>query len=395
MTKELTIITPAELQNAGELLSISNEWLSKYKDRQSKLLEKAAKLGEKLTPELDEEMTKWQVSAKACVKKIKEDRMVYTSQFDAFKAKFTSIENELEKDLYAQIQAKRDISAAIYAREDREAREAAALKLKKEQEYIVLKAEAERQVKEKCAAILKEDKGDIFDAFNAADADTIDALEAELQGLEPGFSIKRWDEDIAPVLSSSLLSEKELNNIILNAKLGKFDLYSPYYKEEMANYAKYILSLFPIRRKEIAEGAESQAAAELKAKQEAVEEANRKEAERIAKEKEEEALNQAKIASELEEAKRKSEMTAAPIESYSISIEGKEGWMAIIAFYFQNMPVEIEKLGNVKLDSMRIFAEREAKKTGEMVLHEQVVYTEKYKAVARAQRKTGKETIAV
>src|SRR5690606_35773741 len=109
--------------------SQNDKWLDQYRTRQQNLLERAEKEGEKLSPLLDAEMNKFQVSAKQCVKKMKEDRMVYTSKMDAFKSEFTALENELEKDLYTAIQKKRDVSAAIYVKEQREKEQEEAKKL--------------------------------------------------------------------------------------------------------------------------------------------------------------------------------------------------------------------------------------------------------------------------
>lgn len=394
MENKLTIITPAELQNAGEIFAQNEGWLTKYRNSQEKLIAKAKKVGEKLTPELDAELTKWQVSAKACVKKMREDRMVFTSKFDEIKKEFTAIENELEKDLYSIVQAKRDASAAIYAKEDREAKAAADLALRKEQERIELIASAEAQVRQMYADLLADDKEDLFNAFNNCDAETIDGVEEMLAGIDTAFKIDRWHA-LVPAITSSIHTKEELDNIIVVAKIGKFDKVAPHYKAEIDGYAAHLLSLIPTRREEIAAGIASKAAEELKAKQDALEAANKQAAADKAAADLAEQQRQAQITADLAEAKRKSEMTAAPIESYSIEVTGKEGWQQIVAFYFQNADVELDKLGNVKLDSMKTFAERWAKSTGEMVVHDEVVYTEKYKAVARAKRATKRETVAV
>lgn len=394
MSTELIIITPAELQTATEVFTQNEVWLGQYKTKQAVLLAKALEVGEKLTPELDAEMTKWQVSAKAALKTMKENRMVYTSKMDEFKSKFTAIENEMEKDLYIAIQVKRDASAAIYAREDREAKAKEAQKLAKEQERITLLADAWQQVRAQYTATLEADKMEYFDAFNSATAETIDTVESILKDVDAVFKIDRWHA-LQPVIVSSLHTQVELDNIIVMAKVGKFDVVAPHYKTEVDGYAAHLLGMIPKRREEIALGAASSAAAELKAKQDAIDAANKKAAADKAALDLAEQQRQAKITSDLNEAKRKAEMTAAPIESYSIAISGKEGWLAIVSMYFQNAEVDLEKFGNVKLDQMRTYAEKLAKSDGIFIEHVEVKYTEKYKAVARATRKSGKETVKV
>src|SRR5690606_38229283 len=180
----------------------------------------AEKEGEKLSPETDKKIMDWQVSAKTCAKTMRTDRMVYTSKMDEIKSMFTSVENKLEKDLYSPLQALRDKSAAIYVKEQREAEVAEAKKLAKEQERIQLLADAEQQVRNAYADLLRSDKDELFTAFNGADSETIDAVEATLKSVNVTFKIDRWNS-IKPVLSSNIHTPEELENIVMNAKAGK------------------------------------------------------------------------------------------------------------------------------------------------------------------------------
>src|SRR5690606_24699969 len=110
MSTELSIITPADLSTAGDIFKQNQNWLSSYKSKHGKLLAIAKEEGDKLTPETDKKINEWQVSAKQCLKRMKDDRMVFTSKMDEFKKEFTSIENVLEKELYSQMQVIRDKS---------------------------------------------------------------------------------------------------------------------------------------------------------------------------------------------------------------------------------------------------------------------------------------------
>src|SRR5690606_4889338 len=231
----------------------------------------AEKEGEKLSPETDKKIMDWQVSAKTCAKTMRTDRMVYTSKMDEIKSMFTSVENKLEKDLYSPLQALRDKSAAIYVKEQREKEQEEAKKLAKEQERITLLADAEQQVRNAYADLLKSDKQELFNAFNGADATNIDSVEATLKEVNATFKVDRWDE-INPILSSQVHTVEELDNIVFNAKAGKFNAVAPHYKTEIDGYAAYLLSLIPARRLEISKGEkESKAAAELAEKERAVE----------------------------------------------------------------------------------------------------------------------------
>lgn len=378
MTTELSIIS-LDVESISGTLTRNEEWLSKYEASQAKLIALAEKEGEKLSPETDKKLMEWQVSAKTCAKTMRTDRMVYTSKMDEIKSMFTAVENKLEKELYTPLQIIRDRSAAIYVKEQREAEVAEAIKLKKEQERIALLADANQQVRNACVDILRSDKDELFAAFNGADASSIDGVEQVLEGVDSVFKIDRWNE-IAPILSSSLLDAGELENIIVNAKAGKFDAYAPHYKSEIDGYAKYLLSLIPQRREEIAKGAEeSKAAADLARKQRELEAGQQAEADARVQKQIDDAMKAAELDSKVAVEKGKS--AGKVVESYSIVVSNRDGWMQIFQLYFQNSG--IADLGNIKMDQMKAWCEKYAKSSGVFIEHDSIQYEEKYKAVAR------------
>lgn len=377
-TQELSIIS-LDVESISGTLTRNEEWLTKYEASQSKLIALAEKEGEKLSPETDKKIMEWQISAKTCAKTMRTDRMVYTSKMDEIKSMFTSVENKLEKDLYTPLQMARDRSAAIYVKEQREKEQEEARKLAKEQERITLLADAEQQVRNAYADILRSDKDELFTAFNGADSETIDAVEKLLEGVDSTFKIDRWNE-IIPVLSSQLHTEKELENIVMNAKAGKFEACAPHYKAEIDGYAKYLLSLIPQRREEIAKGdEESKAAADLARKQRELEASQQADADARVQKEIDDALKVAEMNSKIAVAQAKA--PSKSIESYGIEVLAREGWMQIFQMYYQNSGVE--ELGNIKLDQMKAWCEKYAKSSGVFIEHSSISYEEKYKAVAR------------
>src|SRR5690606_12552091 len=321
---ELSIITPAEMQTAVEIFTRNDQWLSKYETSHQKLIAKAKKEGDKLSPDTDKKLNEWQVSAKQCLKQMKEGRMVYTSKMDEIKKEFTAIENVLEKELYSQMQVIRDKSISIYAKEQREKEAEEARKLQKEQERIRLIADAEQQVRNAYADLLRADKDDLFHAFNTCNAETISGVEKLLKGMDTVFKIERWEE-IAPIINSSLLTKQEIENVIVNAKSGKFDKVAEHYKAEIDGYAAYLLSMIPQRREEIAKGVEeSKAAAELAKKQRELEAAQQAEIDAKANEEIADAMAKAemdaKIASEKAKSPSKPDRKSTRLNSSHVKI---------------------------------------------------------------------------
>lgn len=384
MNTELTIITPTDLQDAGGILRRNISYVEIYKKSHDKLLARAEKDGVKLSPETDKAINDWLVSAKLALKKMEEDRKPYTSKAQEFVKLFTTAENQISKDMYNSLQSVRDASVAAYAKEEEEKRRQEEKELRKKQERIELLSQAEQQVREAYAAILRDKKNNLLTSYEKSTPDTIGDLEYELKNIEPIFHFAQW-EAIKVNIKSDILDKRELDNIVTNSKLGKFDKCSAHFKSEVKNYANHLLSLIPARREAFKRGEASAEAEALRRKQEALQ----AEAERAAKAKAEaekaEKIMKEQLALQIEQANRKEEAPKArTIDSYSITVTEREGWMAIFQFYFLNS--NETDLGKIKLDQMKAFAEKQAKKTGEMIEHPGLNYEIKYKAVA-AKRK--------
>lgn len=350
-TQTLTVITPVDLQSAGNVLQMNNKMLKLYEKHYSRFLETAKKEGVKLSAETDKEINNYLVSCKKAFDAMQENRMPYTRKADEFKKLFTTIENSLDEYM-TELKGIRDKSVTAYRKEEEEARKIEQDKLKKAQERIDLLAKAEQQVREIYSEKLSEAKSKI-----ERGEDVKDALE---------FT---WWESISPEISSGLLSKEERQAIATESKLGKFDKCAIHYKDEIAAYKKHIDSLKD----------KSQAEAErIKAEQEASEAARVK-----AEQARQKALQEEQERIKLEQAKRAVQAPdARVVDGYTIKVIGADGWRAIVEFYLSNGGGDdLEKITGKQ---MRTFAEKMAKKTSERIEHEHVEYEKVYKSRAVA-----------
>lgn len=381
MTTAIAIITPAEIQSAGAILTQNTGWVEMYKRKQERLIAKAKAEGVKLSPETDAELDSFIVSSKIALKKMKEDREPFTRKMTEIQKQYTSLENEIEKVLNPEIQTLRDNSAAVYARELRDKEAAAAAKLRKDQERIQLIAEAEQHVREGYASILNGNKAQILEYFEQSNDETIIELENMLNNTEPTLKVDRWDA-IQPSLKS--LHGNDIPNIILNAKLGKYDLCADHYKKEMTAYMEYILSLVPERKEEIKAGLQSEAAEKLKKEQADAQEAQANASADATAKQVHVAIEQAKMESKIEVLSAKADAPRIA-DSYVINVLNRDGWMQLFQFYFERSTEE--DLGKIKGDQMKTFAEKMAKSDGLFIEHESIEYEEKFKAVSGRAKK--------
>ncbi len=372
-------LSQTDLQSAGAVYTTSINMLAKYSNKQAVLIEKARKCGEKLTKELDDELMNWQVSAKKAVKFMNETRAIYTEKAHAFIKAFTAIENELGKDLYEPIQHLRDTSARIHAEEAAEAARKEREELAAKQKRIDDIANLETQLRNGYAAYLAAVKNTMLTVYSNASLDQLDEAEQAVKGFVNGlFSKEEWE-------AIQLIGEKELIDEVRTQE--KFDKCAEHFTAEVTKYAQFVLQLFPARRLQLEQGiADNKAAEELRQKQEEEAEAIRVAAEKRAAEEATKAKQQANVTVLVSQANRQEEAPKT-IESYSMVVGSVDGWRAIVDYYLTNSGTALEDLGKVKLDSMRMFAEKQAKVTGEIVDHKDVVYEPKYKAVARVSKR--------
>lgn len=376
-------LSQTDLQSAGAVYTTSSNMLVKYANKQAALIEKAKKIGDKLTKEMDDELMKWQVSAKKAVKFMNETRTVYTEKAHAFIKAFTAIENELGKDLYEPIQRLRDTSARIHAEEAAEAARKEREELQRKQKRIDDIANLETQLRNGYAALLGETKRTILQVYSNFDLANAEEAKAAIQGfINAKLSNEAWE-------TITLVGSEELIGEVRTAE--RFAASSTHFTSEVTKYAEYILEMFPTRVSELEKGiADNKAAEELRLKQEQEAEEARLAAEKRAADEAAKAKQQANVTVMVAQANRQEEAPKT-IESYSVVVGSVDGWRAVIEYYLTNSGTPVEDLAKVKLDQMRVFAEKQAKATGEMVEHKDVVYEPKYKAVARV---TGKRRAA-
>ncbi len=376
-------LSQTDLQSAGAVYNTSIEYLGKRKSKFDSLIAKANANGDKLPKELDDELMQYQVTNKKAVSSIEAQRKPFTEKAHAFIKSFTAIENELGKDLYDPIQRLRDTSARIHAEEAAEAARKEREELQRKQKRIDDIANLETQLRNGYAALLGETKRTILQVYSNFDLANAEEAKTAIQSfVNAKLSNEAW-ETITLDGSEDLISEVRTEERFANS--------STHFTSEVTKYAEYILEMFPARVAELEKGiADNKAAEELKQKQGQEEEENRVAAEKRAADEAAKAKKQANVTVMVAQANRKEEAPKT-IESYAVSVGSVDGWRAIIEYYLTNSCTPAEDLAKVKLDSMRMFAEKQAKATGEMVEHKDVVYEPKYKAVARV---TGKRRAA-
>ena len=382
----LQIITPTDLQSAGAVLNQNTSYVEKYQNKSEILLKKAQADGVKLSPETDEDINKFLVSAKTALKKMEEDRKPFTSKLQEAVKLFTAQENKLKDEIYPKLQAVRDASVTAYAKEEAERRRLEQLELDKAKERVQLLADAEQQLRNAYADILAEDKGMLTNAFENADADNINEVEDILKNCDPKFTQEQFDE-IVLVLSPQYITISECDVIKEQAKSGKLEKIQSHYTAEIKNHANYLLTLIPQRRKEIEAGEASKAAEELRRKEAQALAAQQAEAERRAEEEASKRMAEVVLDSQIQQAERKASIPdAKAIESYSITVLKREGWAEIFKFYFTHSGAGVDELGSIKLDQMKAYAERQAKSAGLKIESDALEYEIKYKATARAKK---------
>lgn len=372
-------LSQTDLQSAGAVYNTSIEYLGKRKSKFDSLIAKANANGEKLPKELDDELMQYQVTNKKAVSSIEGQRKPFTEKAHAFIKAFTAIENELGKDLYDPIQRLRDTSARIHAEEAAEAARKECEELQRKQRRIDDIANLETQLRNGYAALLGETKRTILQVYSNFDLEQAEEAKSVITNfINAKLSNEAW-ETITLVGSDELIGE------VRTAE--RFATSSTHFTSEVTKYAEYILEMFPARVAELEKGiADNKAAEELRLKQEQEAEEARLVAEKRAADEAAKAKQQANVTVMVAQANRQEEAPKT-IESYAVSVGSVDGWRAIVDYYLTNSGIPAEDLAKVKLDSMRMFAEKQAKATGEMVEHADVVYEAKYKAVARVSKK--------
>lgn len=371
--------TTADLQSAGAVYNTAVGYENKYRATQANLLTLAKQSGEKLPKDVDDKLMAWQVSAKKAVKAMEDARKPITEKAHAFIKAFTTIENTLLKELYEPIQQARDVSARLHAEEAAAARAKEQAELAAKQKRIDDIANLETQLRNGYAAYLTSVKQTMLSVYSNATLEQLGEAEEAVRGFINGTLTQEAWLSIALIGADDLIAEVRTKE--------RFDACSEHFKGDITKYAEFVLQLFPARKIELEQGiADNKAAEELRKRQQEEAAQAAKDAQARADAEAMKAKQQATVTVMVAQANREVEAPKA-IESYAVVVGSVDGWRAIVDYYLTNSGVSAEDLGKIKLDQMRLFAERQAKSTGEMVEHADVVYEPKYKAVARATKK--------
>ncbi|MCX3266582.1 hypothetical protein OQZ29_17625 [Pedobacter agri] len=387
---ELQIITPEEVQSASAVLATTKNWVAAYQKKEAVLIAQADKEGIKLSVETDSAINDFLASLKKATKTANDARSPFTRRLDEIKGYFTAEENLL-KGLETKLQEKRNASVKVYTQEKAEQARKDQLKLDQAKARIELFAEAEAQIRNQYAAILKQDKQGLLNVFEALTLDNIAEFEEFLKADVLPLTEKIWSSvnaDLSNPLIYPLASTivDELDEICFKAKEGKFEKVAPHYQAEIKNYADHLLSLIPERRAELEEGKASAAAEELRKEQEAAAQLQQQQSEQRQAEQIKTQVGAAVIDVQIEQAHRGLSIPkASAIESYGIEVLEQAGWSEIFKFYTTHCDKDITE--KTTMNTMKLFAEAEAKRSGTIIESAYLHYEPKYKAVTRNTKK--------
>ncbi|RZJ88193.1 MAG: hypothetical protein EOO20_14265 [Chryseobacterium sp.] len=387
---ELQIITQEEVASASQVLATTKGWVAAYQKKEAVLIAQADKDGIKLSVETDTAINDFLASLKKATKTANDARSPFTRRLDEIKGYFTAEENAL-KALETKLQEKRNASVKVYSQEKAEQLRKDQLKLDQAKARIELFAEAEAQIRTQYANILATDKQRLLDAFSEITLEAIDDLETVLKADVSPLSKDVWEgfkADVSNVLVFPLASTipDELDEICSRAKEGKFEKVAPHYQTEIKNYADHLLSLIPERKAELEEGKASAAAEELRKEQEAATLLQQQQSEERQAEQVKTQVGAAVIDVQIEQAHRGLSIPkASAIESYGIEVLEQAGWSEIFKFYSTHCDKDITE--KTTMNTMKLFAEAEAKRSGTIIESTYLHYEPKYKAVTRSTKK--------
>lgn len=378
--------------------------------------------------ELDKRANNYLANVNTANKSMKESRAGVTQIMDQLKKMYTEVENELdpkkEGTIPNQIQAERDRYAKKCAAEAEERRREAERVAAKATEAINIKAEAEKRIFNKYNDYLRDRKMKLQHGFNEMTLENFEEMSQKLSDYHPALKEE--------VISSFQLGLYGSYHTADEIKAFTEDIIKAKYREYAANYVaeltllrdelvsqlaskKNELDEEKARKEEAEKIAKQQAEAKTKAAKEAAEKraAELKAAEEKAAEEKRlrEQEEQRKIDAEAAAAKNQeetkidiakqgeetmamfekeasiAEQAAAPEagQGYEIMVLHPVGYTQIFALWFEhegkNLP--IDKIGNIKLDQMKAWAEKFAHKQGTKIESKFIQYHESFKAVNR------------
>lgn len=386
---ELQIISEQEIQSASQVLATTKNWVAAYQKKETVLLNLAEKEGVKLTPSTDQAINDFLASLKKANKTANEARAPFTRRLDEIKGLFTA-EEALLKGLETKLQGKRDASVKVYVQEKAEQDRKDQLKLDQAKARIELFADAEAQIRSQYANQLNGDKVLLLHAFETCTLENIDSVAAMLDEVVGTFEQSVWDgfnasfdhELVSPLAA---LIPDEVVGICEKAKEGKFEKVAPHYQSEIKAYADHLLTFIPDRKIELEQGKTSAAAETLRTEQAQAAELQTQQSDQRQAEQVKSQVGAAIIDVKLEQAHRGLSIPKTQaIESYSIEVLEQAGWSEIFKFYSTHCDKDITE--KTTMNTMKIFAEAEAKRSGTIIESDYLHYEAKYKAVVKSKK---------
>lgn len=352
---------------------------------------------EGMTDELDKQLNDYQVKLKKTYELMNDRRTPITKIFDDVKKAFTSLEAKIDpkskENIYFKIQAERNKWAEKKAKEAAEKAKEAERKIAVEKERIEAQTQIESQLQMYFNNHLSSLKQSINSEFERMTLETAEAFKKKISGYTPAYNFNHFELFKANVFTNYLTSE-ELNNVLINVKAGKFDQFALDFKTQLTDLKTSAIEKIPSKVKELTEISNANEVEKARLQKEAAERKALEEA-RLQKESAErnaKALQDAETAKNVMTANTLfdlqgtvAENTASVREGYEIEVLHPSGYQLIVAFYFEKEGLKEtpEKLGNMKLSSMKTFCEKWAKDKDEKIQSIYLRYKETYKATAR------------
>lgn len=447
MTKELT--NPNEsaqdalaviIESAADALMQNDELI---KNAVTKIKAAIAVIkAEGMTAEYDDQLNKIQVRLKDILEESKDRRSPYTRRMDQVKKAFTELEAMVDpanpNSIYAEVTNMRNTYHAELAEKKKRDDEERARKLKKDEERIRLRSEANQQLRNAFIQDLANAKAMLSTYFNEVTLETFDENEHRLEMWDSIYLQAEFDA-IKITLRPVYHSASEVEEIKLEATVGKFEVFGKEYRDEMTVLIRQYRDQLPGKKAHLEAVADAkrkadEAAAEAKKKADAAaaeaNEAKRKQMELEAAESQRKAAEQAdenarlqKEAADKAEAQRIKEATDAAnkeaankaeqeakammeksqtlfdydaakleevptakvTEGWEITIKAPSGMLQVFSYYFEHKGKNesVEDLRKRSLDQMITFCEKNYLKTGLKIDSPLVEYKPTYKAAAK------------
>ncbi len=381
---------------------------------------------EGMSDELDALLNKALVRLKERFAECKDRRTPATKLFDEIRSSFTELEAQIDPakkgNVYDEAQTARNNWAQHKINLQRQREEEQRRKLAADQERITLKSEAEIQLRNGFLSDLSAAKSMLQGFFNSITLSNYAELAEKIFNFSESYSIAEFNA-IPVALRAIYTDQVGIENIIMNAHIGKYDVWFSEYKTAIREMKLDLTDKLNGKKKELdaAEqarlnaiaaqkaAAEAKSEADRKAAQEAAdraeaeqrrladERADREERDRIKRE-QEDADAKLKAAQEAE-ANKQLEMTQSlfdnavetaavvdevkAIEGYEIEVINPAGWLQIAQFWFTNegMKCSNEEIEKKTFKQMKAFCEKWYKKNGANGLSSPYIkYNEVFKA---------------